>query len=102
MKFFDLRKRKKEVKFEESDKLMMIENTNKFEITKNIDSNIQRKSEGEIGMSNPLMRLTETELRDLCRHHIDTFENWSRRIINETFKSYYDSDYFNFMISVAL
>lgn len=45
------------------------------------------------------MKLTEIELRDLCRHHIDTFENWSRRIIDETFKSCYGSDYFNFMIS---
>ena len=28
-------------------------------------------------MSNPLINLTETELRDLSRHHIDSFENWS-------------------------
>lgn len=50
-------------------------------------------------MSNPLMKLTETELRDLCRHRIDTFESWSRRIIDETFKACYSSDYFNYMIS---
>ena len=60
---------------------------------------IQRKKGGENSMSNPLMKLTETELRDLCRHHIDTFENWARRIIDEIFKECYCADYFNFMIS---
>ena len=100
MRFFDLRKSKKEVMFEELDNLEIVENIKKFETNENIDSDIQRKSEGEIGMSNPLMKLAETELRDLCRHHIDTFENWSRRIIDETFKSCYGSDYFNIMISV--
>lgn len=51
-------------------------------------------------MSNPLINLTETELRDLSRHHIDTFENWSRRIIDETFKNNYGNDYFDVMINV--
>ena len=50
-------------------------------------------------MTNPLMNLTETDLRDLCRHHVDTFENWSRRIIHETFKDNYGSDYFNTTLS---
>lgn len=58
-----------------------------------------RKSTEKSIISNPLMMLTETELRDLCRHHIATFENWSRRIIDETFKDCYGSDYFNLMIS---
>lgn len=52
-------------------------------------------------MSTPLMSLTEIELRDMCRHHIDTFENWSRRIIDETFKTCYSTDYFNHMISLS-
>lgn len=56
------------------------------------------RSKGEFGMSNPLIDLTETELRDLSRHHIDSFENWSRRLIDETFKAHYGDDYFNFMI----
>ena len=43
-------------------------------------------------MSNPLISLTETELRDLSRHHIDTFENWSRRLIDEIFKNHYGND----------
>ena len=51
-------------------------------------------------MSNPLISLTETELRDLSRHHIDTFENWSRRLIDEIFKNHYGNDYFNFMLKV--
>ena len=53
---------------------------------------------GESIMSNPLISLTETELRDLSRHHIDTFENWSCRLIDEIFKNHYGNDYFNFMI----
>lgn len=54
----------------------------------------QRRSQYD----NPLINLTETELRDLSRHHIDSFENWSRRLIDETFKAHYGNDYFNFMI----
>lgn len=51
--------------------------------------------------SNPLLHLTETQLRDLCRHHIDTFENWSRRLLDETLKSNYGDNYFNCMVSDA-
>lgn len=36
---------------------------------------------GESTMSNPLISLSESELRDLCRHQIDAFENWCRRLI---------------------
>ena len=49
--------------------------------------------------SNPLLHLTETQLRDLCRHHIDTFENWSRRLLDETLKSNYGDNYFDCMVS---
>ena len=56
------------------------------------------KPERESIKSNPLINLTETELRDLSRHHIDTFENWSRRLIDETFKNHYGNNYFDFMI----
>lgn len=99
MRFFDLRKRKTEGQIEELDNRAVVESARKLGTTVDIDSNKQRKPVSEIGVSNPLMALTETELRDLCRHHIDTFENWSRRIIDETFKSCYGSDYFDFMIS---
>ena len=98
MSLFNLRKRKKEVKYEELSNLM-IKNSKERGTSDMTDSIIPRNSKGEIAMSNPLMKLTETELRDLCRHHIDTFENWSRRILDETFKKCYGSDYFNFMIS---
>ena len=47
---------------------------------------------------NPLMNLSEIELRDLCRHNIEAFEQWSRRFIDETLKSY-DIDYLDFMVS---
>ncbi len=55
-------------------------------------------SKGENIMINPLFNLTENELRDMSRHHIDTFENWSRRLIDETFKNNYGNDYFSYMI----
>lgn len=50
-------------------------------------------------VSNPLLNLTETQLRDLCRHHVDTFENWSRRLLDETLRSHYGADYFDYMVS---
>lgn len=46
-----------------------------------------------------LIDLTEIELRDLSRHHIDTFENWSRRLIDEVLRKNYGDNYFDFMIS---
>ena len=53
----------------------------------------------KMNLGSPLIDLTETELRDLCRHHINTFEKWSRRIIDEKFKESYGLDYFNYKIS---
>lgn len=53
---------------------------------------------GESTMSNPLISLSESELRDLCRHQIDAFENWCRRLIDEMFKKNYGNNYFDFMI----
>ena len=50
-------------------------------------------------MNNPLINLTEVELRELCRQHIDTFESWSRRLIDELFKKNYGTDYFNCMLT---
>ena len=76
-------KRKKGVQSEKMGNPKIDKHSKKLEISENVDSNILRESKGECIMSNPLMKLTETELRDLCRHHIDTFENWSRRIIDE-------------------
>lgn len=43
--------------------------------------------------------ISEVELRDICRHHIDTFENWSRRLIDEVFKKHYGAEYFDYKIS---
>lgn len=99
MNLFNLWKQKGEIKLEELNNPKMPENSRKPGISEIVDSSVHSKSKGEFSMSNPLMKLTETELRDLCRHHIDTFENWSRRIIDETFKTCYSPDYFNFMIS---
>lgn len=45
------------------------------------------------------MDISETALRDLCRHRIDAFECWSRWLIDETLKKSYTDDYFNYMIS---
>lgn len=101
MNLFDLWKSKKEIKLEEFSDFKMLEHSKKTDTSESVDLGVHRNGEveGEFSMSNPLMRLTETELRDLCRHHIDTFESWSRRIIDETFKTCYSSDYFNHMIS---
>lgn len=63
--------------------------------------NILSKRAGEIYKTigekkmpkNPLLSLDEIELRDLCRHHIDSFEQWSRRIIDEKFKKEYGDRY---------
>lgn len=54
---------------------------------------------GDTTMNNPLMELSEVELRDLCRHRIDTFENWSRRLLDETLKEKYGDNYFDYMVS---
>lgn len=99
MSIFSLWKIKKEEKSEESNNYATDKNVKILDVPEIVDSCIYRKVEGGNAMSNPLMKLTETELRDFCRHHIDTFENWSRRIIDETFKDSYGSDYFNYMIS---
>ena len=62
---------------------------------KTVAISIHEADKGAYNVINPLLNLSETDLRDLCRHHLDTFENWSRRIIHETFKENYGSDYFN-------
>ena len=49
-------------------------------------------------MNNPLLELSELELRDFCRHHVDSFENWSRRLIDESLRNAYGDDYFNFTL----
>lgn len=70
--------------------------TEKSTLSENVDTNTPEETRSACNMTNPLMNFTETDLRDLCRHHIDTFENWSRRIIDDTFKDKYGSDYFNY------
>ena len=60
---------------------------------------ISEKDEQQMNTINPLLNLSETALRDLCRHHIDSFESWSRRLIDETFRKNYGSEYLNHMIS---
>lgn len=52
-------------------------------------------------MSSIFMDLSEIKLRDICRHHIDTFESWSRRLIDEHFKEKYGTDYFEYEISLG-
>jgi len=50
-------------------------------------------------MSSVFFGINEIELRDICRHHIDTFESWSRRLIDELFRGKYGADYFDYKIS---
>lgn len=44
-------------------------------------------------VKNPLISLSEVELRDLCRNQIDSFEQWSRRLIDENFRRDYGNNY---------
>lgn len=45
--------------------------------------------------------MSETDMRDMCHHHIDTFEHWSRRLIDETFKENFEEDYFDYMVNTS-
>ena len=72
---------------------------NTEKLTKLVRAEAPTTIRGEVSMNNPLITLSETELRDLCRHYVDTFENWSRRLIDETFRQHYGVDYFDFMVS---
>lgn len=48
---------------------------------------------GQKMVKNPLLSLGEIEVRDLSRHHIDSFEQWCRRIIDENFRKDYGNNY---------
>lgn len=100
MSLFNLWKKCKDEMNDESKYATEHPEKNKVEVAQIIDSFLSKEVKGESNLSNPLIKLTEIELRDLCRHHIDTFENWSRRILDETFKSNYGTDYFNYMVPV--
>lgn len=41
--------------------------------------------------------LSETEIRNKCHYHFDTFELWTRRLINDELTSKYGDDYFDFV-----
>ena len=75
----------------------------KEEKTRNVDEpTIQKQAifpEKQVNLSNPLLQLSEIDLRDMCRHHVDIFEKWSRRIVDEKLKESYGLDYFEFRIS---
>ena len=98
MSLFSLWKKSKEEISDKSDNFKECKKDKKIELSEAVDLFVM-KEKGEKNVGNPLIKLSETELRDLCRHHIDTFENWSRRILDETLKNSYGSDYFNHMIS---
>lgn len=99
MNFFNIFRRKEKVNNNKLSRTKVVNNKKKTEAVECVKLNVQKKPEGKMIMDNPLIKLTEIELRDLCRHHIDTFENWSRRIIDELFKTCYGADYFNYMLS---
>lgn len=42
---------------------------------------------------NPLLYLSEIELRDLSKHQIDALEQWCRRLIDDIFKKKYGNSY---------
>lgn len=41
-----------------------------------------------------LWNMSDLEARDLCKHRIDMMERWSRRLLDELFKTTYGEDYF--------
>jgi len=45
-------------------------------------------------MSSVFIGIDEKSLRDICRNHIESFESWSRRLINERLKEKYGADFF--------
>lgn len=77
----------------------VMQGSEQLEIPTTKNSTIPEEVNSRLSMSNPLIKLSESDLRDLCRHQIDTFENWSRRLIDETFKASFGTEYFNHMIA---
>lgn len=43
--------------------------------------------------------MTEADVRDMCRHQIDAFEHWSRRLIDEVFRENYGEEYIKSYVS---
>lgn len=77
-------------------KQQRLENYKQSTTPKTIDNKNENRRNffgGDSMVTNPLISLKEIELRDLCRHHIDLLEQWSRRIIDETFKDNYGKNY---------
>lgn len=48
-------------------------------------------------VGNPLLYCSEIQLRDICRHSIDAFESWSRRLIDEVLTNSYGANYVDFV-----
>lgn len=68
--------------------------TEKVNIT--IGENTKSKLLETPQIKNPYFICSEDSLRSLCRNYIESFENWSRRLIDYTFREKYGNDYFNF------
>lgn len=69
--------------------------SNKEPTNTNINEGLIRKN---IVNKNPLLSLDETELKEMCRHRIDSFEQWSRRLIDETLRTNYGKNYIDVVI----
>lgn len=48
-----------------------------------------------------LWNMSELEARDLCKHRIDMMERWSRRLLDELFKTTYGEDYFEYEVAAG-
>lgn len=46
-----------------------------------------------------MIRLSESEMRNSTKEVLESFEHWSRRIINDKFVEKYGSDYFNYKLA---
>lgn len=56
---------------------------------------ISMEDNNSISKRGLLMTYSEIEQRDICRRHIESFEHWSRRIIDEEMKKKFGNDYFS-------
>ncbi|MEG1957836.1 MAG: hypothetical protein RR071_08890 [Lachnospiraceae bacterium] len=62
------------------------------------DKMLERKDNKANSKVQEYFHMSEVDLRDLCRHQIDSFEHWTRRLIDEKMKEEYGAGYFELEI----
>lgn len=95
--FGALKNQHTELKKEENDDISPAKGTVINPVVKERTQTMKTNNQGDFLMWN----LSELEARDLCKHRIDAMERWSRRIIDELFKSTYGDNYFEFEVAAG-